>query len=650
MRTPFFEDLCAEIRGIDLGDDTLLSDRLAARVRESPESVDHEAWLLLAVLRARDDDAAGALEALAQARAGGGPVATIEFLRAHLLVERGDPAAASAALDAATADADDSVAPADIEHARGALAWASGDLPTALHHFRAALQDDPHDAPRWLQTGRALAEAQRWDEAERAFSHAIAEDEEQDDARYERAALWLSCRRLDDATAELAALAERVPAMRERARVDPRWRGARTDPAVAAVLSPAPRTPTWIPEAPPWLPALARDPGVAQLGVEWVDAEQAASITARIAAAHERRATGTMHTPATLAFANECRADTLVVARGPTIIGRDRRTTAMVWLLDRRRDCLRLAPSESYPAFLWIPAGRDVAGMTAALAPFVPQPSPPRVELSARVRGFLGYRLQFGVPSPYTGELEPANAAELDRHFAVNPFVEPGAWGSSRADDPWPEEMPAQPNLQLRMAAREQVVTLQTPGRVWSIARRTCHSRSILTIELHHRDLFVADVRYRPSPHTEVLAALNARFGSDYPTDLPIDVVAALLGFRFDGAADLEARLADAEASGELVAGLLQVTSALRHDDLSVTALYRRWVEHPDPQVRSALYNIFVAHNHESLLEEACVTEPDAEIRAQIEAILDDGIAVVQWDPYRDYSTTDDDTAAGGAR
>lgn len=649
MRTPFFEDLCAEIRGIDLGDDPLLSDRLAARVRESPEGLDHEAWLLLAVLRARDDDAAGALEALSHARAGGGPVATIEFLRAHLLVERGDPAAAAAALDAAAADADDSVAPADIEHARGALAWASGDLPAALRHFRAALDDDPHDAQRWLQTGRALAEAQRWDEAERAFSHAIAEDEEQDDARYERAALWLSCRRLDEAVAELAELAERVPAMRERARVDPRWRGARTDPAVAAVLSPAPRTPTWIADAPTWLPALARDPGVAQLGVEWVDAAISATIAARIAAAHERRATGTMHTPATLTFANECRADTVVVARGPTIVGRDRRTSAMVWLLDRRHDCLRLAPSESYPAFLWIPAGRDARAMVAALAPFVPQPCPPRIELPSRVRGFLGYRLQFGVPSPYTGELEPANAAELDRHFAVNPFVEPGAWGSSRADDPWPEEMPSQPNLQLRMAAREQVVTLQTPGRVWSIARRTCHSRSILTIELHHRDLFVADVRYRPSPHTDVIAAVNARFGSDYPTDLPIDVVAALLGFRFDGAADLEARL-DGNAAAELAAGLLQVISALRHDDLSVTALYRRWVEHPDPQVRSALYNIFVAHNHESLLEEACVTEPDAEIRAQIEGVLDDGIAVVQWDPYRDYATADDETAAGGSR
>ena len=69
-----------------------------------------------------------------------------------------------------------------------------------------------------------------------------------------------------------------------------------------------------------------------------------------------------------------------------------------------------------------------------------------------------------------------------------------------------------------------------------------------------------------------------------------------------------------------------------------MTRLYRRWLEHDDPVVRSTLYNVFVAHNHESLLEEACVTERDPEMLAQIEGILDDGIAVVQWDPYRDYA------------
>lgn len=639
MRTPFFEELCAEIRGIDLGDDGLLREGLAARIREG--NVDAESWLLFAVLCARGDDPQGGLEALVHARAAGTPKGTVAFLRAHLHAERGEYPHAATELTAAASAGDDAVANADIEHARGALAWRRGDLEGALLHFRGGLDDDPHDALRWLDYGCALASAGRHEEADRAFGHAIDQDEELDLAHYERASLWLSRQRVAEAATTLALLVERNPGLRERARVDARWRGVRAHPAVTSVLSPPTAPAAWIPRAPRWLTTLIKDPAHAGWDVAWLDAKASTALGERLVEAHARAAPGTMHTPATLAFAQELLRDCIVIGRGPNLYGRERTTAPVLWLFDRRRDALCMAPSPSYPAFLWIPAGRDTDGMRRALASLVPQPFPSRAELTARARGFVGYRLQFGVPSPYSGELEPANAAELDRHFALNPFVEPGAWGSSRIDDPWPNQMPAQPQLQLRMATREQVVTAQTPGRVWSISRRTRHSRSILSIELHHRDIFVAEVRYQPSPHTEVIEAFNARFGSDYPTDLPVDALGALLGFRFESAADLEAQLRP-DADPAIAAGVLHVISALRHDDLSVTALYRRWLEHDDPVVRSTLYNVFVAHNHESLLEEACITESDTELRAQIEGVLDDGIAPIQWDPYRDYATGDE--------
>jgi hypothetical protein len=282
-----------------------------------------------------------------------------------------------------------------------------------------------------------------------------------------------------------------------------------------------------------------------------------------------------------------------------------------------------------------------VVQLGATLAEFVPRPRLPRLELPACERRFIGYRLQFGVPSPYTGELEPANAHELDRHFAINPFVEAGAWGSQYDDDPWPEELPAQPKLQLKIGVRERRVTAQQRGRVWSISRRTRHSRSILTIELHHRDVFLAEVRYRPSEHSEVVVAMNREFGCDFPPELPVDVVAALLGFRFEGARDLESQL-DATSDPEIIAGLLQMLSALRHSDLGIVRLYRRYLDHPAEVVRSTLYNVFVAHNHESLLEEATVTERDEGLRAQIESVLDEGIAAVEWDPYNDYDLDDE--------
>jgi hypothetical protein len=400
-----------------------------------------------------------------------------------------------------------------------------------------------------------------------------------------------------------------------------------------------------LPEAPPWLAALARESGLRELGVQWLGRDASTSIAERLRAAWDKGPSGTIHTATTLAAARQRLASMVPIARGPSITSRDRIEQPMIWWLDRTSpDRLWLALAEAYPPFLWIPSGTRVVALGTTLAEFVPRPRLPRLELPASARRFIGYRLQFGVPSPYTGELEPANAHELDRHFAINPFVEAGAWGSLYDDDPWPDELPAQPKLQLKIGARERRVTAQQRGRVWSISRRTRHSRSILTIELHHRDVFVAEVRYRPSEHTGVVVAMNREFGCDFPQDMPVDVVAALLGFRFEGARDLESQL-DATSDPEIIAGLLQVLSAIRHSDLGIVRLYRRYLDHPAEVVRSTLYNVFVAHNHESLLEEATVTERDATVRAQIESVLDEGIAAIEWDPYNDYDLDDE----GGA-
>ncbi len=643
MRSPHFDDLCADIRGFDLGDDTPLLAELGPRVETDAGSIDHETWTLYGVLCHRLGDHVAANDAFERAGATGAPIATIEFLRAHVLAELGHFDEALIALDTVLETGEEGeIAKADLAHARGALALAQGDTTAALKWFLEGLEDDPHDAARWLQTARLLGELGRHDESAQAVARALAEDEEELDALYERASM--SLRRPEQAAAELAELIERAPTLRERALVDPRWRSARGHAPVAEVLAPPPLDPRWIPGVLPWLVALGQEPLVAALGVQWLTRAQSEAISTRLRGAFERGPSGTIHTAATLAACRERLAVAIPVATGPVTLARDRTPAAMVWFLDRASQRLWLAPSEAYPAFLWLDGGTDLVGMRTAMSELVPAPCPARLALPKTVRGFIGYRLQFGVPSPYSGELEPANASELDRHFALSPFVEAGAWGSAIEEDPWPDLLPEQPGLQLKIGARERHTTAQGRGRVWSISRRTRHSRSILTIELHHRDVFVAEVRYRPSRHTAVVARMNQHFGSDYPVDLPIDALAALLGFRFESARDLEIELSRTR-DGDAAAGLLQVLSALRHSDPSVTTLYRRWLEHPDETVRSTLYNVFIAHNHESLLEEACVVEPDADIRAQIEGVLDDGIAPVAWDPYSDYELDDDGIA-----
>ncbi|MBC8069003.1 MAG: hypothetical protein IAG13_11775, partial [Deltaproteobacteria bacterium] len=226
MRSPHFDVLCADIRGFDLGDDELLLAELGPRLESDPGSIDHETWTFYGVLCHRAGDHVAANDAFERAGATGAPLGTTEFLRAHVLAELGHFDEALIALDTVAHTSDEQeLARADLLHARGALALAQGDTSAALKAFMAGLEDDPHDAARWLQTARLLGELGRVEDQSHAVARALTEDEDAIDALYERASM--SLRRPDQAAAALAELLEREPTLRERALVDPRWRSAR---------------------------------------------------------------------------------------------------------------------------------------------------------------------------------------------------------------------------------------------------------------------------------------------------------------------------------------------------------------------------------------------------------------------------------------
>src|SRR5690606_21930848 len=146
-------------------------------------------------------------------------------------------------------------------------------------------------------------------------------------------------------------------------------------------------------------------------------------------------------TPATLDASRGMLEHCHLIAVGPASATRDRILEPTLFFIDERNPrSLLLAWSEAYPPFLWVDAGTTTATLLEALSDLFPRPKLKRLDMTRTARGFMGYRLRFGVPSPYSGEIEPANAAELDRHFAVNPFVESASWGSAFVDDPWPDE------------------------------------------------------------------------------------------------------------------------------------------------------------------------------------------------------------------
>lgn len=636
MYDPFFEAAMAEIRGIDLGDDAELLARLDERAKLSADDL-----LLRAVLLHRAERSDEAVACLDQAAEQGAGRSSTLYLKSCMLRDADRMGEALEALEEAqeAAAGDGLVSAADLVHAGGLLDWSVGNHVDALAALERALALDENSAARWLHRGQLLALLGRIDEAERAFDRALLEEQDLDVAMVERAALEARRGKADAAADWLTKAIRLEPSHRLRVADDPRFEAVRTNPAFVELLPRrrAPERLTWLDDLAPWMAALRRDPELEPLELDWLDESESEKLLRDLLAEHERGPLGTMHTEATLRRSRELLATRRAVARGPGSRTRERVEEPCLLFVDalRPQDGLWLALSASYPPFLWLRVEPRARGLRRALAESFPPPRPRRVDMPHRVRGFLGYRSRFFVPSPYTGGLEPATILELDRHFSINPFVEAAAWGSAYDDDPWPDEIPAQPGLTLKLAERQAQVAQQARGHVWSLTRRTRHSRSYLTIEVHHGDIFVAEVRYQPTPHVGVVEAMNAHFGCDYPTDLPVDAVAALLGFQFDGAADLEAELARGREPDQLAA-LLYVLSALRHDDPGALPIWRRHLEHPVLEVRSCIVDVAMAYNYEVLLEEMSVREPDPELRAEVEALLDRGLPVPEDDPWAD--------------
>jgi tetratricopeptide (TPR) repeat protein len=658
MHDPCFEATMAEIRGLDLGDDAELLAYLDARV---PQGLSADEQLLRGVLLHRAGRPDEAVSCFDQAMQHGAGRSHALYLKSCVLREADRMGEALEALEEAQAAAavDGLVSVADLVHAGGLLDWCVGNHVDALAALERALALDDTSAARWLHCGQLLVELGRLDEAARAFDRALLEEQDLDLAMVERAALEARRGRADVAADWLTKAIRLEPGHRRRAAEDPRFAPLREHAAFRELLPRvhAPAELAWLDDLAPWMSALRRDPELEPLGLEWLGEAESERILRDLLAEHERGPLGTMHTDATLRRSRELLATRRAVARGPGSRTRERVEEPCLLFVDalRPQDGVWLALSASYPPFLWLRVEPRARGLRRALAESFPRPraapaaasgpdargpssgarGPRRVDMPHRVRGFLGYRSRFFVPSAYTGGLEPATLLELDRHFSINPFVESATWGSAYEDDPWPDEIPAQPGLTLKLAERQAQVAQQARGHVWSLTRRTRHSRSYLTIEVHHGDLFVAEVRYQPSPHVGVIEAMNAHFGCEYPTDLPVDAVAALLGFQFDGAADLEAGLVPTRDPEQLSA-LLYVLSALRHDDPGALPIWRRHLEHPAIEVRGSIVDVAIAYNYEVLLEEMSLREPDPALRAEVDALLDEGIPMSEEDPWDD--------------
>lgn len=640
---PYFDAVTAELRGFDLGDDDELLGELVRRRAQTTKSMGFADWMLLGVLMHRVGADEEALSCFEEASAMDQHAALPRYLEAQLFLDRGQADEAEALLDLAEEhnEHDPALPPAELVHARGSVALARGRTEDALSYYAAALRLDGSRCPRWLDLANLCRALGHTSDALEAAQQAALVDPD-----YEPAFYCLACAAaeagVDDAAVDALRTSLRLaPERRHGLHDDPAFERLRSHATFAALVRDEHAGSTdlrWLETFPPWLQAMRHDRALLEQGVQWIGEDESRARSEQLETLYaEGGPPGVSHTDATLRWARNQAKRARFVARGPASVRRDG-TLEPSWLVVDEDDPARVfvALCDAYPPFLWLDAGSTPTSVHDTLADYFPSPSRDRRSLAGRARGFMGYRGRFGVESP-TGELVPADELGLDHHFALCPFLEPGSWGSAYADDPWPERVPEQPNSIPHFERRQRETNRQADGLVWTRTRRSRHSRSYLGFELHHDDILILDVRYHPSRHTSVVDRLNQHFGSDYPRDMPVDVIAALLGFGFDGAKDLQSTL-EITSEPQSIAGLLSLLSALRHSDISMFHLFRRYMDHPDAVVRTTLWNVFATYNYESLLEEALLLEQDPETEQELRKLLDEGIPMLTHDDVEEAS------------
>jgi tetratricopeptide (TPR) repeat protein len=392
--------------------------------------------------------------------------------------------------------------------------------------------------------------------------------------------------------------------------------------------------PAWL-DAYPALAALRDDAALRELGVRFVGEEHARDGGDALRK-HYQGGEGGLHlgTLWTTGLWDACRgvaAPLTLIAAGPEIpaarVAAGLTHTIRLYADLAAPEHVWIAPHLGFPAALFTQVPGEPAAVAAAIRVLFLDVPRRAQELSKVARAFMGYLDQLAVPNPYSGEMEEAGPHELERHFNFSPAADPHTWGTAYDDDPWPDVWPSCPPILLAGISRER--RAQRRGAVARITRRTQFSRSHLGFEIHQprgARCYVWHVRYRPNPYPETIARFNAAAGAAYPTDLPADVVAAVVGFEWMTLAEL-APILDGDDLDQAIAAW-KLVAGLRHDELAVTGELRRWMAARalDPDQRARLAQLCLDYGWRALLEDLALAEPPGELRDMVLDVLRRGL------------------------
>lgn len=120
---------------------------------------------------------------------------------------------------------------------------------------------------------------------------------------------------------------------------------------------------------------------------------------------------------------------------------------------------------------------------------------------------------------------------EMERHFIINPYTEILIWGSKWLDHPFRHEY-----LDNQVTGRESLffskqAMEQINEQTKHVSVRSLYSKSIITVEYKDK-AFLINIKYK-SINTPQIKIIDEDLGREFPTDMPIDVVMAMINFPF---------------------------------------------------------------------------------------------------------------------
>lgn len=118
---------------------------------------------------------------------------------------------------------------------------------------------------------------------------------------------------------------------------------------------------------------------------------------------------------------------------------------------------------------------------------------------------------------------------QIVNNLVINQNSEMYIWGSNWDDYPFERKID---NNNLNSLHRMNKALKQISDDYYSIGIRTMYSKSIVTV-IDYQGIYIVDINYCSANEHELIKKINSELSTDYPLDMPIDILMLLNAFPF---------------------------------------------------------------------------------------------------------------------